>query len=113
MTVKDLLFSFEGRIPRRWYWAGFGIQMAIGVVVAMLCFLVMGAETGMIVFIILMLPMVYTGWAIGTKRWHDRNKSGWWNCIQFIPYIGGIWMLIECGCLRGTMGPNNYGEDPT
>jgi uncharacterized membrane protein YhaH (DUF805 family) len=30
-----------------------------------------------------------------------------------IPLVGAIWTFVECGCLRGTVGPNNYGEDPT
>ncbi len=46
------------------------------------------------------------------KRYHDRNKSGWWVLIVFVPVIGGLWYLIECGFLRGTPGPNNYGPDP-
>jgi len=24
----------------------------------------------------------------------------------------GIWILIECGCLDGTQGPNRYGPSP-
>ena len=26
--------------------------------------------------------------------------------------IGGIWTLVECGFLKGTAGPNQYGPDP-
>jgi uncharacterized membrane protein YhaH (DUF805 family) len=51
--------------------------------------------------------------AVTTKRWHDRDKSGWWFLINFLPVIGGFWALIENGCLRGTEGPNSYGDDPT
>ncbi|TGR16409.1 DUF805 domain-containing protein, partial [Mesorhizobium sp. M8A.F.Ca.ET.197.01.1.1] len=46
------------------------------------------------------------------KRWHDRNKSGWWTLIGLIPIIGGIWLLIELGILEGTRGANQYGPDP-
>jgi uncharacterized membrane protein YhaH (DUF805 family) len=31
---------------------------------------------------------------------------------MFVPIIGAIWLLVECGFLRGTEGPNNYGPDP-
>jgi uncharacterized membrane protein YhaH (DUF805 family) len=51
--------------------------------------------------------------AIYVKRWQDRDKSGWWILIGFVPIIGGIWAFVECGCLRGTMGDNRYGPDPT
>jgi len=50
--------------------------------------------------------------AVYTKRWHDRNKSGWWSLILLIPIVGPIWMLVELGFLRGTEGTNNYGPDP-
>ena len=26
--------------------------------------------------------------AVLVKRWHDRDKSGWWVLITFIPVIG-------------------------
>jgi uncharacterized membrane protein YhaH (DUF805 family) len=50
--------------------------------------------------------------AIAVKRYHDRDKSGWWALIIFLPVIGALWYLIECGFLRGTEGNNDYGPDP-
>ena len=50
--------------------------------------------------------------AIAIKRFHDRDKVGWWVLITLVPVIGPIWYLIECGFLRGTTGPNKYGSDP-
>ena len=47
---------------------------------------------------------IWSGIAIGIKRWHDRDKSGWWMFIVLIPIIGAIWAFVECGCLRGTEG---------
>jgi uncharacterized membrane protein YhaH (DUF805 family) len=46
------------------------------------------------------------------KRWHDRDKSAWWILIGLIPFIGWIWVLVEVGFLKGTDGPNRFGEDP-
>jgi len=46
------------------------------------------------------------------RRFHDRNKSGWWCLIGFVPVIGGFWLLIENGFLKGSVGPNQYGPDP-
>jgi uncharacterized membrane protein YhaH (DUF805 family) len=57
--------------------------------------------------------LIWVGLAVQVKRWHDRNKSGWWVLVGFIPYIGGIWQIIECGCLRGTEGENRFGSDLT
>ena len=49
---------------------------------------------------------------IERKRWHDRDKSGWWALLNLIPVIGTLWILIECGFLRGTYGGNRFGPDP-
>jgi len=62
--------------------------------------------------LVIALVFLYPALAIYTKRWHDRGKSGWWSLILLIPLIGPIWFLVECGCLRGTEGPNEYGPDP-
>ncbi len=58
-----------------------------------------------IVFALFLWPT----YAIATKRWHDRNKSGWWSLIGFVPLIGGLWMFIELGFLGGEPGTNEYG----
>lgn len=47
------------------------------------------------------------------KRFHDRDKSGWWVLIGLIPIIGSIWLLVELGFLKGTPGPNRFGPPVT
>jgi uncharacterized membrane protein YhaH (DUF805 family) len=47
------------------------------------------------------------------KRWHDRDKSGWWMLILLIPIVGAIWFLVELGFLPGTPGPNRFGPPPS
>ena len=47
------------------------------------------------------------------KRFHDRDKSGWWVLIVLMPIIGAIWMLVELGFLAGTPGPNRFGPPPS
>jgi uncharacterized membrane protein YhaH (DUF805 family) len=63
---------------------------------------------GVPVLIVIAL-FLYPSYAIATKRWHDRGKSGWWSLIVFVPIIGGLWALIELGFLGGNEGPNEYG----
>lgn len=82
------------------------------------------------------LLLLVVGIFVGIKRLHDRDKSGWWlllfyllpmvfsvisailsrNGIGALFALAGlavsIWALVELGCLRGTAGPNRYGEDP-
>jgi uncharacterized membrane protein YhaH (DUF805 family) len=65
-----------------------------------------------IVFLIFGVVVTWNSLAVAVKRYHDRDKSGWWVLIIFVPVIGGLWYLIECGFLRGSEGHNNYGRDP-
>ncbi len=116
-TWKEIFFSFEGRIPRRTYWGATLIMLLITMVPVLIVMFATDGKlmegSGLIFLIPVYLVVLYVSIAISVKRWHDRNKSGWWYLIGLVPYIGGIWAFIENGCLRGTEGPNNYGEDPT
>lgn len=67
---------------------------------------------GLLIFVLL-IPVTWISLALQVKRWHDRDKGGAWVLINCIPLVGGIWSFVECGCLRGTMGPNQFGPDPT
>ncbi|MER9329732.1 DUF805 domain-containing protein [Mesorhizobium sp. M0488] len=118
MDWKYLLTSFDGRINRAKFWAGIGIFLAIGVVAFILDAILgtrfttaSGAQIG-ILGILFALASIYFAIALYAKRWHDRNKSGWWTLIGFVPVIGGIWLLVELGILEGTRGANQYGQDP-
>ena len=122
--IKDVLFTFNGRIPRRTYWlyalgSLFAIGILIGIVFAVLgpkidpaTGAMTGGTLGMLIAGILYLPLLWISFALQAKRWHDRGKSGWMCIISVLGPLA-IWAFIECGCLRGTVGPNQYGPDPT
>ena len=121
-------FSFQGRIGRKTWWLGYVLPL-IGIsVLSTVLDIALGFvsfedmapaggyayETrGIGVFGLLSLvPIFWGGLAGQVKRWHDRDKSGWWSLIGLVPVIGGIWMLVELGILEGTRGANRYGPDP-
>ena len=49
--------------------------------------------------------------ALGVRRLHDTDKSGWFCLVSLIPVIGGLIYLVMVAA-AGTPGPNNYGQDP-
>ena len=49
--------------------------------------------------------------AVGIRRLHDTDRSGWWWLISFIPLIGII-VLIVFWCSAGIPGSNRFGPDP-
>ena len=113
MDWKYLLTSFDGRIGRKSFWLGNLVIFLIGLVLAAVNTPIAFKfeYVGDAVSAIGTLALIYLQIALSAKRWHDRGKSGWWTLIGFVPVIG-LWMLVECGFLRGTPGDNQYGPDP-
>jgi uncharacterized membrane protein YhaH (DUF805 family) len=115
MDWKYLYTSFDGRINRGKFWAGVGVLIAVAIVAQIIDNLlgITIGDTGIgIVYIIVGLISIYCAIALYAKRWHDRDKSGWWTLIALVPIIGGIWLIVELGILEGTKGANQYGPDP-
>lgn len=119
------LFSPRGRISRVEFWvfhlalialAFFGL-LAIGLAYDP-SFVLGGAVAVTVEFLLgyatigLMALAVLSSLAVSAKRFHDRGRPGWWSLIGLVPVIGTAWLVVECGCLRGTSGPNRYGPDP-
>jgi len=163
MGVIDLFLGFSGRINRGKYWLTLVVWLLIWIV-AILIFLVSGLailgsnlrdgslpspedlaaflrlirDYGILSLII--LAFVIVSWisalAIGIKRLHDRDRSGWWIVVFYFgpavlaaaqtssdgalaslvlglgAFAVSIWSLVELGFLRGTSGPNRFGPDP-
>ncbi len=116
-----MLFGTAGRIRRRDYWVwmiGKTIVLAILFVPVVMALSQVPVDSdhrtylevcAMWVFIALYAGMNI---CLTTKRWHDRNRSGWMWLILFIPYVGWAWTVIECGFIDGTQGRNKYGKSP-
>ena len=94
MSMTQLLFSFQGRLNRKPYWMTI-IAITVIVLVVLLIALAMAREhrfefagVTMAVLVILYIPLVWIGLAIGAKRLHDRDKSAWWLVVFYaIPTI--------------------------
>jgi uncharacterized membrane protein YhaH (DUF805 family) len=113
MDWSNLFLSSAGRLDRQPWWIGSIVLFIISLVLRLFFVLVFGRHSslGHLFFLVVELPLIYASVNIGIKRFHDRDKSGWWVLIVFVPIIGWLWYLIECGFLPGTDGPNRY--DPT
>jgi uncharacterized membrane protein YhaH (DUF805 family) len=64
---------------------------------------------GVLIFTLLLTQCVSVITLI--KRWHDLNESGFWVLINLVP-LAALITLIYAGCVKGTTGPNKYGDDP-
>lgn len=57
------------------------------------------------------LATLLPGIAVRVRRFHDQDKSGWMYLLRFIPFVGGL-VIIVFMCLEGTRGSNQYGPSP-
>ena len=116
MGIASIMFSFSGRIKRGTFWKAILSTWLLMLVWLIFLGITLGSgdQDGVIpvLFFPLLAVAVWCSYAIYAKRWHDRDKSGWWSLILFIPLIGWPWMLIELGFLTGTNGRNRYGRQP-
>jgi uncharacterized membrane protein YhaH (DUF805 family) len=65
----------------------------------------------MLPFCIFSLAAFLPSLAIMVRRLHDIGRSGWWYFIAFVPFVGGIVLLIFT-LLDSEPGPNLYGPNP-
>jgi len=82
--------TFQGRAtrPEFWYWvlfstlvswAGSTIDFAIG---------------SNLVVVLANLALLLPGIAVGVRRFHDINRSGWWVLISLVPLVGWIISIV-------------------
>jgi uncharacterized membrane protein YhaH (DUF805 family) len=102
--------TFSGRAVRSEYWYWVLFAFIVGIVTGILDRAIFSeSETGpinLIANVILLLPSI----AVGVRRLHDIDRTGWWYLIVFT--IIGIFVLIYWACQPGTAGPNRFGPDP-
>jgi uncharacterized membrane protein YhaH (DUF805 family) len=94
--------DFTGRASRPEYWWFALFSVLVSLVVSGL----LGDWMGMLVNLGLLLPSL----AAGTRRLHDMGKSGWFQLVWLVPFIG--WAVMIYWLVQATAGPNEYGTGP-
>lgn len=106
--------DFSGRAPRAEYW-WFYLLIIVGYLVAMILDSIVGTGGVLgsygILTLVLGLAIIIPSLAVGARRLHDTDRSGWWLLIGLIPLIGAIVLLVFF-VLEGTKGDNRFGPDP-
>ena len=129
-------YSLEGRVKREdyWYygwglfWTMYAIIFLFAGIFAAIFYYTIGKyyASNTIVQIIggiytaLGLTLIYVSYGMKflsnkIKRLHDNNKSGWFLLWTLVPILGqlfGLYIFITNWFLRGTIGSNDFGDDP-
>jgi uncharacterized membrane protein YhaH (DUF805 family) len=128
MNFFELLFSFRGRIGRLTWWLMGLVQMVMTLLAAAPIGVTAdrwktlyeagdpgAAKAGAIFIATVVVAVVLFGWvglAANVKRFHDRNKSGWWLLVAFVPVIGALWLAAELAFF-GPVNDGNRFDTPT
>jgi uncharacterized membrane protein YhaH (DUF805 family) len=91
--------DFTGRARRAEYWL-FALFNFLMVCLASL----LGGDT---LVALLVLGLVIPNIALGVRRLHDFNLSGWFYLLTFIPFA-----TLVLGLIPGDVGDNDYGPQP-
>jgi len=122
MKLTQILFSFNGRIPRQAFWlatlgvwGGSFVYLFLAAGIAVKVFGSSSEESnGGEALLAMGPPLIFLAWtqaAVLAKRLHDTGRTGWWVPFSVIPIVA-LWLLIEAGFVRGKPGENKYGADP-
>ena len=107
--------EFSGRSRRKEYWMFTLLLIIVNVVITIVeATLGLDASIGGLygpLSLLVLLAIIVPSIAVGVRRLHDTNRSGWWMLIALLPIVGGLVLLIFF-VLEGTKGPNEYGPDP-
>ncbi|MEW4218440.1 DUF805 domain-containing protein [Rossellomorea marisflavi] len=109
--------DFSGRARREEYWMFTLFSIIFGFVFYSVILISLIIESmGLGVFGILLAGIYYLAifipsLAVTVRRLHDMGRSGWWYFISFVPFAGGIILIVFC-CLDSENGNNQWGSNP-
>jgi len=89
--------SFDGRAPRSEYWWFFLFTFLVSAAAGMVSETLSGLFS-----LAVLLPSL----AVGARRLHDVNKSGWFLLLWFIPIIG--WIVLVVWAVQEGKEPNRF-----
>ncbi|MGI8526014.1 MAG: DUF805 domain-containing protein [Pseudolabrys sp.] len=84
--------------------------MLAGLLAGIIDYLVFGPDAYSTISIVFNLAVFLPSLAVGIRRLHDLDRTGWWTLLVFTGI--GVILLLIWDCLRGTPGPNRFGPDP-
>jgi uncharacterized membrane protein YhaH (DUF805 family) len=106
--------TFSGRACRAEYWYFFLMYVLIYVVLSIVDGIAgtYSSEDGIgALGTVFVLAMLLPSVAVGVRRLHDIDRTGWWLLIALVPLVGAI-VLLVFAVQAGTQGDNQYGPDP-
>ncbi|HCL69905.1 MAG: DUF805 domain-containing protein [Actinomycetales bacterium] len=106
--------DFDGRAVRSefWWWVLFMVLVQFAAAIVLTIVLIIFQNLGflqwlsVLIFMVIVLAFILPSIAVSVRRLHDRDLSGWFYLVGFVPF-GGLVLFIFY-VLPGTPGPNRY-----
>lgn len=111
-NILNLLFTFDGRINRRQFWVGNLIVSVAIMITGLVAYTFMPIEVSYGFVGVAAVFSLLAAVSLGIKRLHDRNRSGWWILLAYIPFFGMVWYVIEVGFFKSLHDNNRFGDAP-
>ena len=105
--IKDHYADFKGRARRQEFWMYIVFYIVIGVVLGIIDSFIGIRILGGIFGLAVLIPSL----AVGARRLHDTGKSGWFQLLGLIPFVGII-ILIVFWAQEGVPEENKWGANP-
>lgn len=102
--------NFSGRARRAEFWWTYLFNFVVIIAAAILGIAILG-DAGLVLYALVALGLIVPQLAVGVRRLHDTNKSGWYYFFSLIPIVGGIIMIVFFAT-DSDRGPNQYGPSP-
>ena len=106
-VLRNKYALFDGRARREEYWMFTLINFLISIILGFIAGAIGLKFLSYVYSIALFVPSI----ALGARRLHDTNRSGWWQLLCFIPIIGWL-VLLYWYVTDSDTGSNQYGENP-
>jgi uncharacterized membrane protein YhaH (DUF805 family) len=84
MNFGQLFFGFSGRINRGKYWLAILIFFIVSLVMATIGYFADEATAFQLLNLVISIGVLVASIAVGIKRLHDRDKSGWWLLMFYL-----------------------------
>ena len=113
--LRDVFFSFQGRIGRDTYWLlGIAWLLFVAFIGGCISNMIHSGTSGLAGPLVAfsLIPCTWMAFALQAKRWHDLGRSGWAALIGLVPVIGLLVAVFFLGFARGSDSANEYGNAP-
>jgi uncharacterized membrane protein YhaH (DUF805 family) len=98
---------FSGRARRQEYWMFFLFSVIASIVLAIIDAILGTSILQWLYVLATLIPSL----AVGVRRLHDTNRSGWWVLISLVPIVGTI-ILIVFMASEGNPEETAHGPNP-